>query len=444
MKTKVLRLFLLVLIAGAFVPACAPGGLGIGFKGQPGSLTVTISDKIIKPHTITPSTANYTVGSYSLSFSGPAGETFTALLIPDSSGTVSHTYDNLACGSWTIKVDALNQAGSHDIIGHGEGTGVVSIAAGAFVQIQIKPISGTGTLTITVDFTGTSLADPRIDATLAPESGQTKNVTLGNFTLSGSILTSTSTLDNGYYKLTGRLLDGTTQQGLPITEVVWVIAGQTSSANYVFSGGSLAVSIASNLLSALTVALAQAGTTLTASVTNPNPPPANVLYEWDVDGSLATGETSASYDYSSLPSGAHSITAIVYTAGWAQAGSAVANILVSPAQAPPDFVGTWSGGPITLTLSTTNWTAVYSDSQVTETTTGTLTYDASQHHVLATVASSVRSSGTPQFSQGQNLYMLYSISGNIMTWAVNLPPKTTYPADTSAGSADIIMTLTKQ
>jgi hypothetical protein len=116
-----------------------------------------------------------------------------------------------------------------------------------------------------------------------------------------------------------------------------------------------------------------------------------------------------------------------------------------PSTPPPEFVGTWKGGPpggptITLTITRTTF-SVLADSGGgdTESFAGTTTsFDTSAKHVLMVVATESYTGNAPTTPMvpGDKLYGLYSLSGTTLTMAMN---NTTYPVDLSSA-----YTFTKQ
>jgi hypothetical protein len=332
-KSSLFRLSLLVLCAGALLVACSLLG---GPTANTASLRIVIGNRIAAK-TIAPPTADTTVDYYLVTGTGPYGEALSAepINVPGSSATT--TVPNLVVGTWSITVDAYN-SGNDQI---GTVTQNVSVNLGQnSVDIQVGPISGTGTLTVTVDFAGVTMAQPNITATLTPQSGQTTDTSLSAFTVSGTSLISTSTLQNGYYLLAMTLFDGTVQQAPTVTEVVWIVTDQTSSQTYTYGGGSLGITITPLPTSLDVILVPDATSPTTLNIEVSNPPTATLLYQWFVDGIQQSGQTGSSFDYGALAAGIHCVTGVAYTAGWAQAGSALQFVFVEEPFVDP-FVGTW-------------------------------------------------------------------------------------------------------
>lgn len=227
------RIFLLALCGAALIVACQQPGTTALSKG---SLTITIGNKIAA-RTIAPSSASTTVTSYSITGTGPDSDTLPGqpIVVTAPTGSGSTTISSLPTGTWQINVTAYNANG--DIIGTASQSVQVTIGQNS-MTIPVGPVAGTGTLSVTVNLTGVTLASPSIHATLTPLSGQTTNTSLTAFSLSGSTLTSASTLENGYYILTTTLFDGTSQQAPPETELVWIVTSETSSQTYTYSAAS--------------------------------------------------------------------------------------------------------------------------------------------------------------------------------------------------------------
>jgi formylglycine-generating enzyme required for sulfatase activity len=355
-STLTVFLFILLILGSCSHPFSSSDKDKDPGSSKTGSLTIALTNNVSVAKTLIPG-ISMDVTTYTVTGTGPNGATFTANL----TGT-SVTQNNLAFGSWTIAVNALNAGGT--LIGTGSTTATVNTGQTTSASVTVTPITGTGTLSLTVNWPAAQVQTPSITASLTPALGTAQSLA---FTVSGANATYSNTaLGNGYYTLAFTVNDnGIAEAG--VVEVVRIVAGQTTSGTYTFAnvnqaGGGITVNITANMQNPLDVAIAGASATLnvgstqslTASVSNYS---GNVSYVWYVNGvSQATGST---YSFGSgLSAGYYRIDVVAFTADGTRAGSATTNVQVAIAGSPaylPTMVsipaGSFNNGTSTVTLS---------------------------------------------------------------------------------------------
>jgi 6-phosphogluconolactonase len=345
MKTSRFAVAVLALGAVALFMAACTNPLLSSQGGSNGSLSIRIVDSINARTLLPPIDMN--AASYELSGTGPGGATFSQSA---AGGTV--TVGNLAFGSWSVTVDALNAGGT--IIGSGQATAAVQIGHATTLSITVAPLAGNGTLSLTVSWPGAQVDAPSIEATLTPSAGPA--ITL-SFSVTGSQATySGTTMPAGYGTLQLQLFN----HNIPVmgaVDVVRIVAGQTTSGTYAFTnvnqpGGPLQVNITPALADPIPVQVSGVGSTVTAgasitataSVTDST---TNVVYVWYLNGvSQATG---SSYTFgSSLLAGYYRLDVTAYTADGARAGSATARfqVISSGSVVPYVYVTNYGGDSV--------------------------------------------------------------------------------------------------
>ena len=100
------------------------------------SLTVSINNTI-NPRTLLPS-ISMDAASYTIEGAGPNGASF----FRSTSGDPV-TVEDLAFGTWTVTVNALNKDGI--AIGQGQDVATVTTGQTATLEITVIPLGGTGT-----------------------------------------------------------------------------------------------------------------------------------------------------------------------------------------------------------------------------------------------------------------------------------------------------------
>ena len=198
---------------------------------------------------------------------------------------------------------------------------------------------GTGTLSLEVSWPAGQVQTPSIRASLTPPLGADDILP---FVISGdSASYSSASVENAYSTLTFTLLDNDITAAGAV-EVVRIVTGQTTSRSYTVSnvnkhGGKIKVNINTNMQGPLGVSISgtqpsqSAGSTqvLTASATNYS---GNVVYVWYVNGVSETIGSSFTFG-SGVAVGYYRIDVTAYSADGTQAGSATADVQVTPSAA---------------------------------------------------------------------------------------------------------------
>jgi hypothetical protein len=276
------------------------------------------------PKTLVPG-IDMTVASYVVSGTGPSAASFSTTI-----ASASTTINGLAVGSWLIAADGKNAAGT--VISHGETTTAIATGSTQTVSISASPIVGQGSLTLAVSWAAAAVQAPSIQAQLTPSQGSSTNLVFST-PASGSATYSGTGIQNGYYTLTVKLYDGT-QLVAGAVEVAWIVAGQTTSGSFDFTGasagsGSILVNITPQMANPLSVSLAGGSasiatgvaTTLTAATTGYS---GNVTYVWYLNGiSKGTGSSfSFNAPASALVPGNYRLDVTAFSTDGTRAGSA--------------------------------------------------------------------------------------------------------------------------
>ena len=229
--------------------------------------------------------------SYEISFSGPNGEKETSTVGKD---TTSVSKKGLAAGTWTITVNAIN-SGSYPI---GRGTATVEVKAGktTTANITVKEVEGDGILSVTINGDNPNNSTYTLNV-FKNDNGTDSLVKTQQFSSVNDVLKAEVVLTNGYYII--QITSSTTSEQCPIPEAVRIVYGHTTSASYTISQGEGAVSISVNNLIAASPEL-----NLSFSSTSPHVgddikvtatgmSSSDFKYEWYVDNTKVTGETSS-------------------------------------------------------------------------------------------------------------------------------------------------------
>lgn len=252
-----------------------------------GTVVLTIGGNVSTARTIQPS-ISMDVTSYTISGKGPNSATFTQ----QQSGSTTTYTTSLAPGSWTIQVDAYNS--SNTKIGTGQGTATISEGQTTNLSVTVTPLAGSGTLAITLDWSSGMYTTPSVVGSLTPQGSST--ATAIPFTVGSTSATYSGTLAAGYYTLTITLSDGSTTKWSDV-EAVRIIAGQTSSATYAMTTGSLGLTITTNMENPITITLAgnaaslNRNSNMTVTATCSDTPDS---YQWYMNGAAVSGATSSS------------------------------------------------------------------------------------------------------------------------------------------------------
>jgi len=203
-------------------------------------LIIQLSSGIRSAKTIQPPIV-MDIGSFDIYGEGPDPEVDQFQELGNTTG--STRMDDLAPGSWNIRVDARNPDVENDptrngtIIGHGETTVEISLGFVTNAVIEITPLSGTGELHLALQWTKGSIPSPGMAATLTPY-GSATSIPLtfdghppGNpeeFTYSNA------NLEAGYYTLILHLLSGDTVYWGTL-EAVRIVAGEITTQTYILN-----------------------------------------------------------------------------------------------------------------------------------------------------------------------------------------------------------------
>jgi hypothetical protein len=164
------------------------------------------------------------IATYDVQGSGPGGAAFRQQGV---TGTTV-VQESLVPGRWTIVVYGLNAGGV--IIGSGSVTVEVVSGQVASAEVTVVPLAGEGTLDVGVTWPQGVLADPSVSGILTPAGGLSEDV---SFILAGDFLSANylTSLPNGYYTLSTRLMDGSSMVWGTV-EAVRIVAGELSSKVY--------------------------------------------------------------------------------------------------------------------------------------------------------------------------------------------------------------------
>jgi hypothetical protein len=206
-----------------------------------GALIIQLSAGVPNAATLTPP-ISVKIYNYDIYGDGPnpPSDHFEYLGIQE----VELSETNLTPGTWTIRVDARNQAIANDdtsngtIIARGETDVLIIPNQVSTAQIEVKPIADPllpGTLNLTVEWTKGTIADPVMQASLKA-AGSSDEIIMpfiqhppGN--PESFIFEKPLDLQAGYYFLILRLLNGE-ELLWGTAEAVRIIAGQATSQVY--------------------------------------------------------------------------------------------------------------------------------------------------------------------------------------------------------------------
>ncbi len=322
---------LVIVLIGALFAGCSADLVGNTPKPAADSGTLVIDISSLAAKTLLPPIDMQPAG-YRIRGSGPDGSSF----LLDTTQTQAQKTD-LALGSWTVTVEAMNANG--ELIGRGQG--VIELTAGAVrtVSIRVTPIEGSGTLQLTARWTLSSVTSPSVTARLVPPGGTA--IPLAFTLASGSATCTKTAIPTGYYSLEVQLLSGTTAI-MGATDTVRIVADQTTSGTFNFTqqpGGSIQVTVSPDMADPIPVTLsgAQAEIAAGGSMTVTASVPASagtVTYAWYVNGQ-AKGSGPTCTVGAGLAAGTYRLDANAFSADGTRAGSATHTFLVTGTTPPP-------------------------------------------------------------------------------------------------------------
>ncbi len=282
-------LLLLLIIATALAAGC--GGGSNRPSRATGAISLNISDQLFKARIIQPG-LDMNIAAYDIHGAGPGDESFVRENI--SSGTV--VINALKVGDWTITVDGKNGAGT--IIASGYSVAAVAAGQTASLTVEVLPLSGNGVLKIALSWPAGRIANPVVEATLAPSGGSPAPI---SFAMAGDNLSATyenNSLPVGYYTLNVKLRNGTAQVWGAV-EAVRILSGQTSAGGFPLSKddldspeGGIEIGIAPDLHNPIEVTFSghssvlTQGSEMTVTATTTRPVDS---YQWYLNGALLSG-----------------------------------------------------------------------------------------------------------------------------------------------------------
>jgi hypothetical protein len=303
-----------------------------------GSLVVNIATVGVK--TLLPP-IDMEPASYTITGSGPAGMSFQENTV---AGQV--TISELALGSWTITVEALNADGT--IVGRGQGTIAVEAGKTVSLQVSVMPLTGFGSLQLTVNWTAADTQSPAVTGRLLPSSGTAIDL---SFTIQspGTAVCSKANIGTGYYTLTVELRDGGVL-AMGAVEIARIVKDQTTSGVFDFSqlnpvGGIITVNIVPALENPISVSLSgqkavlESGAVMTVAANVPAGT-GNVACVWYLNGvSKATG---VSFTVGAgLAAGVYRLDVAVFSADGKRGGSASHQFRVNAPALPVQATLEW-------------------------------------------------------------------------------------------------------
>ncbi len=247
--------------------------------------------------------------SYKITFSGPNGESVSSTANKNAS---SISRKGLIAGEWTITVDALNA----DSVVIGSGSTKVEIKKGetTTANITVSELEGDGTLSVTIygDNPNSSTYTLNVYKNDSGTDSLVKSLAFSSF---GSILKAEVTLSNGYYII--KVVSSTASEQCPVPETVRIVKGDKVSASYTINEGEGRVSIAvNNLVSpspsldlSFSSSIPHIGDSITVTVAGMRA--GSYKYEWYLDGTKVTGDTSSITVDSLTSVGDYVVTCIV-------------------------------------------------------------------------------------------------------------------------------------
>jgi len=320
---------MIVLLAAAAVLLFSSGGCSlymlqnftdpVGTGGDTGELVVMINSAGVK--TLTPP-ISMTPASYAVSGSDGNGGSFD-----QNTAASAVTIPNLAFGTWTVTVDALNDIGT--IIGRGQGQVEVNAGQTSSLNVIVAELDGSGTLELSLLWPAADIQNPSVQASLIPAAGSMITLAFSP-PVSGSSTCMQTGIPKGYYTLELQLLDS----GIAVAgavEIVRIVKDQTTNGTFEFTevnspDGGVAVEITPEIYDPIEVTLGgqedivEEGSSMTVTASVP-PDTGSVEYKWYINGlSKATGSSCTLG--AGLTEGSYRLDVTVMTTDGNRAGSA--------------------------------------------------------------------------------------------------------------------------
>jgi len=296
-----------------------PIGSGGGTDGETGELVVTINSAGVK--TLTPP-ISMTPAGYTITGNDGNGGAFE-----ENTAASSVTIPNLAFGTWTVTVDALNDIGT--IIGRGQNQVDVNAGQTSNINVVVAELDGSGTLDLSLLWPAGDTQNPSVAATLNPVAGSSIDLT---FTIPtpGNAVSSQSDIPRGYYTLELQLLDnGIAVAG--VAEIVRIVKDQATSGTFEFTeidspGGGVAVEITPEIYDPIEVTLSgqvdtlETGTAMTVTASVPSDT-GSVAFSWYINGLFKASGSSYTLG-ADLVEGTYRLDVTVMASDGSRAGSA--------------------------------------------------------------------------------------------------------------------------
>lgn len=294
-------------------------GTGGGISGETGELVVSINSAGVK--TLNPP-ISMTPASYTVSGSDGNGGAFQ-----EDTSASSVTIPNLAFGTWTVTVDALNDIGT--VIGRGQDSVAVDAGQTSMVNVEVAELDGYGAVHLSVLWPAEAVQNPSVQAQLLPSVGTAITLPF-SAPDSGSSTCTQADIPRGYYTLELQLLDN----GIAVAgavEIVRIVKDQTTSGTFEFTeintaDGGVAVEITPKIYDPIEVTLSgqlaslEAGSSMTVTAAVPADT-GTVTYKWYLNGLSKT--TGSSYTLGAdLAEGSYRLDVTVMTTDGNRAGSA--------------------------------------------------------------------------------------------------------------------------
>lgn len=280
------------------------------FTQEKGELKLVISEKYVSNRTLVPD-VTMEVAAYTIKGAGPMGLEFESTGITESVFLQS----NLAAGTWTIVVEAVNPDGiiiARDVE-------IVEVVANRLTTVEMvtTPIDGIGALNIQVTWPEGEEVRPTLEAVLTPEAGEPFAL---DVLATGSSATINKELKAGYYMLTLKLVDG------PFVlwgtmEAVRILADEKTTGVFevenlnITAYGAIEVIVSSDLQNPLDIKFSGGRSTLefktsmTVTAVCSDIPDS---YQWFLNGSEIPGETKNYITIgSTLPLGYYNLNLLV-------------------------------------------------------------------------------------------------------------------------------------
>jgi hypothetical protein len=211
------------LLAAALLPSCTKPA-----ETSYGSLTINLASPA---RNLSPSPAvSLDVASYDLSGTGPSEQSFQKQGVTGAES--SCTIDDLLAGDWTVTATGRNAEGTAIVEATGKAT--VQPAKVASLALDCLPLVGDGSFGLELSWTAGLLSSPKVSATLSPVKGGDPIVWYPVVT--GSAVSATKSVGNGYYTLSLILSDGSTggvdNQVWAKVESVLILTGKTTTGSW--------------------------------------------------------------------------------------------------------------------------------------------------------------------------------------------------------------------